>query len=943
MSLAPGTRLGPYEIAAQIGVGGMGEVYAATDTNLKRSVAIKVLPASVAADAERLARFQREAEVLAALNHPNIAAIYGLERADAAIALVMELVEGDDLSQRIARGSIPIDEALPIAKQIADALEAAHEQGIIHRDLKPANIKVRSDGTVKVLDFGLAKAINAGAGGVGRAGGAGGAGGPAGAYRPDLPDRPGLPDLSASPTLTSPAQMTGVGVILGTAAYMAPEQAKGRVVDKRADIWAFGAVLLEMLTGTRAFPGEDLTDTLAAVVRAEPDWTLLPAGLPSALVVYIKRCLHKDAKQRIGDMQDVRLALDGAFETTAPQTPAAATSSESGSRLALMAALAVAAVAIVALAVPALRHLRETPPPAPTETRVDIVTPPTNFPASFALSPDGRQIAYAATVDGVSKLWVRSLDSVSAQSLPGTDNGINPFWSPDGRSIGFFADQKIKRIDLGGGQSQILSAGDSTGGQGTWGADGTILFGGSRVRVPLFRIPAAGGQAVAVTPLGPAETIHTSPRFLQGSGRFLYFSGGSAPALLLGSLDAHGATPGIAAESRRVTTSAPGAESAAEYLAPGPGSTEASREGGTRRAEAPGEGGWLIRVRGSVLAAQRFDAATGQLSGDPITVVQAVGIDPLTQTGTFSVSASRTIAWRSGGGSRRQLIWFTRTGQNVGTFGAADESNLQYPEISPDGTRTAFSRGPVGSRDLWMQEGTRTSRFTFDAADELETIWSPDGMSVVFMSDRNGSYDLYRKRADGSGTEELLLQSADAKRPNAWSPDGRFILYNSTQNNGDLMVLPMVENQKPGGRTPFPFLSTPFNEQMGVFSPDGKWVAYESNESGRFEIYVRPFPGPGGQWQISTAGGEYPRWRADGKELYFVAPDNTLMAVAASAVGGTFAPGTPEALFQTHALAGLVRQSYDVARDGRFLINTVLQDASTEPIHLLLNWKPPSK
>ena len=426
LSLTPGTRLGVYDITAQIGEGGMGQVFRATDTRLKRQVAIKVLPPAVTADAERLARFQREAEVVASLNHPNIAAIYGLEEAGVMTALVMELVEGDDLSQRIARGAIPIEEALPIAKQVAEALDAAHEQGIVHRDLKPANIKVRADGTVKVLDFGLAKVTE-----------------PAGGSSPGL---------SMSPTLSNHA--TQAGLILGTAAYMSPEQAAGKPVDKRSDVWSFGVVVLEMLTGRPVFTGETLSHVLASVLKSDPDWTALPATVPPRVVTVLRRCLQKDRKQRVRDIGDVSFALDGTFETAAPQTMPGAASSAKRERLAWMA-VAVAAAAIVALAIPAVRYLRATPPP---ETRVEIVTPATDQPVSFALSPDGRQIAFVASGNGESRLWLRSLATTTAQPQAGTEGARFPFWAPDSRSVGFFVTNALKRLDLGGGAPQTLAS-----------------------------------------------------------------------------------------------------------------------------------------------------------------------------------------------------------------------------------------------------------------------------------------------------------------------------------------------------------------------------------------------------------------------------------------------------------------------------------------------------
>ena len=436
MALTPGTRLGPYEVLSPLGEGGMGQVFRATDTTLGRQVAIKILPDAFASDPERMARFEREAKTLASLNHPHIAAIYGFEKSSGLHALVMELVEGEDLSQRIARGAIPLDEALPIAKQIAEALEAAHEQGIIHRDLKPANIKVRPDGTVKVLDFGLAKATEPAAG--------------------------SSPSLSMSPTLSHATQ---AGMILGTAAYMSPEQARGKIVDKRTDIWAFGAVLYEMLTGTRAFGDEDVSMTLSKILQREPDFDALPSTVPARVSQVLRVCLRKDLKQRVADIRDVRLAMEGAFETVGPQTTTTSSAADRG-RL-WMAAFAVAALVSIAMAVPTLRYLREMPPPVLGETRLDIVTPATNQPLDFALSPDGRQIVFVAAGDGAPRLWVRWLAKTTAQSLAGTEGATHPFWSPDSRSIAFFAGSALKRLDLDGGAPQTVAP--VTSGQGRRG------------------------------------------------------------------------------------------------------------------------------------------------------------------------------------------------------------------------------------------------------------------------------------------------------------------------------------------------------------------------------------------------------------------------------------------------------------------------------------------
>ena len=634
MSLTPGTRIGVYEITAQIGAGGMGEVYRATDTKLKRQVAIKVLPPSLAADRDRLARFEREAEVLASVNHPNIAAIYGLEESAGIIALVMELVEGDDLSQRIARGAIPIDEALPIAKQTADALEAAHEQNIIHRDLKPANIKVRSDGTVKVLDLGLAKAIDV----AGQAGGAGKAGGAA-AGRPASPALPAL----TSPTLTSPAQMTGVGVILGTAAYMAPEQAKGHTVDRRADVWAFGVVLFEILTGTRAFEGDGIADTLGNVMKVEPNWQRLPASIPPRVVQVVRACLQKNPKQRIADVQDERLALEGAFDTAAPQTTAAKASASRG-RLPWIVALAAVAAVAIALAFPTLRHLRETLPPSPPETRVDVVTPATDRPTDFALSPDGRQIVFVAAGNGASRLWRRSLATTTAQPLAGTEGALSPFWSPDGRSIGFFASGQLKRIDLGGGAPQTVAAAPTVRG-GTWNADGVMLF--ATPPGPLLRVPASGGAPVAVTTFA-GQASHRWPSFLPDGRHFLFYAQGApdSAGIYLGALDAP--------DTHRLTA----ADAAGVFLPSG-------RSTGSASAEARGasEGGWLLWVRAGTLVAQRLDVARAALTGDPVTLADAVAVDAAFNVAAVSVSASGLVAYRSGAGGRRQLTWVDRWGR----------------------------------------------------------------------------------------------------------------------------------------------------------------------------------------------------------------------------------------------------------------------------------------
>jgi Tol biopolymer transport system component len=888
LALTPGTRLGVYEVTALIGEGGMGQVFRATDTKLKRQVAIKILPPSVAADAERLARFQREAEVLASLTHPNIAAIYGLEESGGLTALVMELVEGDDLSQRIARGALPLDEALPLARQIAEALEAAHEQGIIHRDLKPANIKVRGDGTVKVLDFGLAKAME-----------------PTGALSASA---------SMSPTITTPA-MTQAGMILGTAAYMSPEQAKGRTVDTRSDVWAFGAVLYEMLTGTRAFPGEEVSEVLASVLAREPDWTRVPAMLSPALATFLRRCLHKNPKQRIGSLQDVRLALEGAFETAAPQTTAA-TSSASRGRLVWMAACAAAAVVMVSLAIPALRYVRETPSP---ETRVDIVTPATDEPASFAISPDGRQFVFVASGDGASRLWLRSLATATAQPLAGTEDARHPFWSPDSRSVGFFAGDALKRLDLGSATPHILAM-VNAGSGGTWNRDGVIVFAGSATGALLTRVSATGGAVTVISTLGPQQQSQRGPHFLPDGHRFLFYVLGrpDTAGIYLGTLD--GSAP-----TRLTPADNPGV-----YL----------------------PSGWLLWVRGGTLFAQRLDVAHAALVGAPTTLADGVAGENL-QNSAVTVSATGLVAYRAGALKQRQLTWFDRSGTARGTVGAPDGNNLRDPRVSPDGRRVVVQRTLQGNSNLWLLDGARINRFTFDAAHDDRAVWSPDGTRIVFRSNRSGPGDLYQKLTTGAGVEERLVASDQAKSPSSWSGDGRFLLYHSTdpQTYTDLWVLPME-----GDRKPSVVLKTPFRELWGRFSPDGRWVAYQSSESGRPEIYIRPFIPPGatsaaastaaGQWQVSTEGGAFPVWRPDGKELYYLNTAGAMIAAPITVTGTTLAPGAPVVLFLTRVWGGGVDVQqgwqYDVAPDGRFLINTELESAAA-PITLLMNWNPESQ
>ena len=726
--------------------------------------------------------------------------------------------------------------------------------------------------------------------------------------------------MSMSPTITTPA-MTQAGMILGTAAYMSPEQAKGRIVDKRADIWAFGAVLYEMLTGARAFRGDDVQDTFVAIMRDEPDWSRLPATLSPTLGTYLRRCLHKDQKQRIHDIADVRLALEGAFETAAP--PATAPVAASRARLAWsVAAILLAAVVALgaALGVAYLRVPAELP-----ELRLDIVTPSGADPFSFALSPDGRQLVFVAAGDGQSRLWLRPLDAATAQPLEGTEGASFPFWSPDSQSVGFFAGAKLKRIDLGGGQPQTLA--DATLGRGgTWSPDGVIVFAATSPG-PLLRIPASGGDAVAVTKVdAPRSTMSDRfPQFLPGGRRFLFLSemSGGAPAIHIGSLDSM--------EVTRLTPS----DSAAVYAPSGPWPAGASREGG-----------WLLFMRQGVLVAQRFDVAREELVGGLITVSDRVGFDPTARVGAASVSAGGLVAYRSDDAGRSQLTWFDRSGKTLGVLGPPDENTLADPELSPDGSRVAVDRNVDNNSNVWTFDGVRRTRFTLGARAEYP-IWSPDGGRMVYSTRGPGNPgSLFEKPSNGDSSETKLefVESQQAVIAQDWSRDGRFLMYSVLSDptvGGDLWVLPMEKGSKP-----FAFLSTEAYERQGKFSPDGRWVAYQSNQSGAAEIYVRPFPpGPGGQWQISASGGTQPRWSPDGKELYYIAPDGRLMAVAVVVNGAILEPGEPLPLFQAR-IAGRTtsnsRPQYDVAPDGRFLVNTAL-DSGASPITLLMNWNPDAR
>jgi Tol biopolymer transport system component len=861
MGLTSGTRFGPYEIHSVLGAGGMGDVYRARDTKLERDVALKFIHDGFAGDRERQARFQREAQLLASLNHPHIGGIYGLEEAGGITALVLELVEGPTLAERIAEGPVPVNEALPIARQIAEALEAAHDQGIIHRDLKPANVKVRPDGTVKVLDFGLAKALESGSG---------------------MGDR-GSEGLSMSPTLTSPAH-TQVGVILGTAAYMAPEQARGRATDKRSDLWAYGCVLFEMFTGRRAFEGLDVTDTIAAIVRGEPDWSALPASTPPSIRRLLQRCLAKDPKLRLREAGSAILEIDEARTAPLPHAPAAAPRRRL--MLPLAAAVAVALVLVSGyIAWPRSSSeplTRLTMPVAPATTLRNL----TNTGSIVAISDDGRQVAFVGVGPGGAQLFVRGLDQAVATGLSGTIGATGPAFSPDGRWLSYAVGQTLFRIEVGGGAPQAVTTLPDTFVGATWIDNDWLAF---ATRQGLMKVRVAGAEPERVTSVDTAagQIAHAYPAVVPG-GRFLAYTA---------------AVSGVQGLQGDV------------WVVPIAGGMPRKLVGDAVSARATASGHLVFWRDGSLMAVP-VDLSSMTLSGVPVTVQSGVeGIAP-----NWAAAASGTLAFvaaEDAGQASSSLTWL-EDGRAVPAIDIT--RSFADPRISPDGRRVAVEVTAEGD-DIWvidLRRGT-PSRLTFDGAEDETPAWSPDGEWIAYASDRSGQQrTIFRKRADGSGAEEKLWETAEHTHVDGWTPDGRALIVTRTdpKNANDVWLVPVGG----GAEKARPLLHSSFNELNGRVSPDGRWLAYISNESGAEQVYVQPFPNLGAKWQVSARGGNQPVWAPDGRRLFYRG-ESALMAVDVEPTPRAFSAKAPVRVGEdTYSRKGVTHTGWDVGRDGRILL-----------------------
>ncbi len=879
MTLASGTKLGPYEIQSPLGAGGMGEVYRARDTRLERDVAVKVLPANLSSDPSLRIRLEREAKAVSKLSHPHICMLHDIGHQDGVDFLVMELVEGETLERRLVKGPLPPEQTIRFAAQIADALAKAHKLGITHRDLKPSNIMLTKSGT-KLMDFGLAKQA-------GRA-----------------PLSAALPEMT-----TEQSKLTGEGTIVGTFQYMAPEQLEGKEADARTDIFGLGEVTYEMATGKPAFSGKSRASLIAAILTAEPQpMAALQPLTPPALERVVKKCLAKDPDERWQSASDLASELNWIIEGGSQATEGGRV--RAGRRRWDRAGWLLAAtffLLMMAADVAWWQANKRGPRPMYFHTSVP-------FPANdLALSLDERMlaiVAYSAQANNY-VLWTYEVGGRRTSALDGTQGASYPFWSPDGKFIGFFADGKLKKVEVSGGRPQVLC--DAPNGRGgTWNRDGVIVFTPDAASAGLFRVSSSGGSPVAITKLDASrsETSHRWPVFLPDGKHFLYLGANFSGllennAIFLGSLDS---------QERRLLVSASGN---AAYAEPG----------------------YLLYLRDNkTLVAQPFDLRRYVLSGEPFPLSDEVLYFSQVDRAVYSVSGGDVLVMQSGkGASLSQLTWFDRGGKPAGTVGAPGSNN--NVRLSPDGHRVAGDQTePDGRRrNIWIHElaqGFATTRLTFDPSFDGDPIWSPDGKQILFFSNRRGGFSLYLKNADGSGSEEEVADLGTVGQGNAWdwSRDGKYVLV---RKGNELWSLSWPE------RVAKPLLQATWTVRNAQFSPDGRWMAYASNETGSMEVYVSSFPSVNGKWQVSSGGGQEPRWRQDGKELFYLSADGTMMAAAVT-TGASFKAGSPVALFQTHRrlpVSSLDDFSYDVSGDGqRFLIATKVDEANAPPLSVLLNW-----
>jgi eukaryotic-like serine/threonine-protein kinase len=883
MALTSGTKLGPYEIVSPLGAGGMGEVYRARDTRLERDVAVKVLPANLSSDPNLRQRLEREAKAVSKLSHPHICTLHDIGHQDGIDYLVMELVEGETLEQRLTKGPLPPEQTIRYSAQIADALAKAHKLGFTHRDLKPANIMLTKMGA-KLMDFGLAKQAES------------------------------APLAQALTKVTmEQSRLTGEGTIVGTFQYMAPEQLEGKEAGPRTDIFALGEVMFEMATGKPAFSGKSRASLIAAILTNDPPpITQLQPMTPPALERVVKKCLAKDPDDRWQSASDLASELNWILEGGSQTGVPARVTGHQNTRERVAWGLTVALLG--ALAWFAIGYLRHEPKPEHT-SRVSIIVPQDLFidPFSATLSPDGRQVAFVATPpQGKQQLWVRLLSSLSQQPLAGTENAYTPFWSPDSHRLAFFADGKLKRIDSGGGSVSTLA--DAPNGRGgAWSPDGVIVFAPNMSEV-LYRVPASGGLATRLTSFStvPGNT-HRWPCFLPDGRHFLFLARGqtqgpvaateqtgSYAGIYSGSLDS-GETKLLLRTSRR-----------ALFVQPG----------------------YLLFLRGVNLVGQRFDSKHLEVQGEPSIIAEHVQEDDRFG-GAFSASANGSLLYAMGSGAGAALTWYSPNGKSGDTV---VQATFNVARLSPDGRKVAASLmdEETGTLQMWIYDLERKteSRFSFDPADHDDPVWSPDGKNIAFDSVKGNSYQIYRKRADGSQPEELLWEDEAGTYPTSWSPDANYVAYDKLekgQSQYDIWILPLS-----GERKPFPYLHSEASEQFADFSPDLKWIAYASNASSKEQVYVATFPDAHARFQVSTSGGSNPKWRRDGKELYYMDADHNIVAVSVTTRGHTVELGSARALFRVTGISP--GYALNVTDDGQHFLIVHYVGLSSSSFTLVMDW-----